>query len=959
MRTLLAALLFTAVSALTVNTDLAGQVKKQPNKKAKGQYDPPAAKKPDDATMKQIAAKTEQLLKAVAALKEKKIPSDVFIEVAIYLKAADSIVRFEEWYHANSGKWALQTLDQGLERAKQAEGGKALWRDAPGKWVVRAYRSRIDGSIQPYAVLLPHDYGKDPKKRWRLDIVLHGRDSSLTEAKFIAMHNGNAPMDRDYIQLEPYGRGNNAYRWAGEEDVFEAWGAFSSRERFGTLSFRPVLRGFSMGGAGTWHIGLHYPGNFCVIGPGAGFTTTHGYIANLPKHLPEYQEKCLHIYDAVDYVENAFNVPIVAYSGEIDAQKKAADNIENLLKNFNEPVKFTHLVAPGLAHQMPKEWQDKAETEYRKHAHPDKDLEFSLSSRIRAITYTPRYGMVEDVVFRQLERQYEKAVIDFQFTQNGASIKTANVAQFEVRLSAGGSPEKPRAYVIDGQPLELTKRVKYFLKSGGKWSATFDPPPSLAKVNGIQGPIDDAFMWRYVVVGPEAEGWHTSVNRHVVAELAQFGKIWDKYFRGVLPITKAEGYYPDKLRRYETRPTGVALFGDPQSNPLIAKVLPKLPITWTKEKLVANGVEYDPKTHVPILIYPNPLTQNRSYVVLNSGHTFKEADLKGTNALLYPRLGDWAVIKPTPTRADPAAYEVVAAGLFDENWQFTGPVAEGAKLEKLWGDGEFTEGPAEGPDGCIYFSDIGNRIMKFDPKTGRTTAFRDPGGRSNGLKFDAMGRLVACEGANTGGGRRISITEKDGTVKTLADKFEGKRFNSPNDLTLDARGRIYFSDPRYVGEEKRELDHESVYRVDPDGTVTRLTTDTTKPNGLVISPDGKTLYVAESNGGAKGKRHLLAYPLKEDGTLGERKVLYDFGAERGIDGMTVTKDGVIVATAGSKENAGVWFFDPSGKKLAVLKTPEDPSNCCFAGADKKTLYVTAGKSLYRVKLTIVGHSLRE
>src|SRR5437763_6957955 len=136
-------------------------------------------------------------------------------------------------------------------------------------------------------------------------------------------------------------------------------------------------------------------------------------------------------------------------------------------------------------------------------------------------------------------------------------------------------------------------------------------------------------------------------------------------------------------------------------------------------------------------------------------------------------------------------------------------VAPGAKLEKLWSEGSFTEGPVEGPDGCIYFSDIGNRIMKFDPKTGKTIAHRDLSGRANGLKFDAQGRLIACEGANTGGGRRISITEKDGTAKTLADKFEGKQFNSPNDLTLDSKGRVYFTDPRYLGSEKRELDHES------------------------------------------------------------------------------------------------------------------------------------------------------
>lgn len=278
-----------------------------------------------------------------------------------------------------------------------------------------------------------------------------------------------------------------------------------------------------------------------------------------------------------------------------------------------------------------------------------------------------------------------------------------------------------------------------------------------------------------------------------------------------------------------------------------------------------------------------------------------------------------------------------------------------AKIEKLWSEGEFTEGPAEGPDGCIYFSDIGNRIMKFDPTTGKTSEFRKPSGRSNGLKFDAMGRLVACEGANTGGGRRISVTEKDGTVKWLADRFGGKRFNSPNDLTLDAKGRIYFSDPRYVGNEKRELDHESVYRVDPDGTVTRLTTDVKKPNGLVISPDGKTLYISDHSGEPSGGRALVAYPLKEDGTLGARKVLFDFGKERDIDGMTVTADGTIVATAGKGDAGGIWFFSPEGKKLGVLKAPEDPNNCCFGGEGKKTLYITAGKSLYRVRMTVAGH----
>ncbi len=664
MRTLLAISLFTAACLCILMPDLSGQQPdpKQPEKKDKdkGKYDPPAAQKPDEATLKQIAEKTEQLRKAIDGLKAKKIADDVLVEVEIYLKGAENIVRFDEWYSKDNGKWALTTLDRGLERAKQAEDGKAVWRDAPGKWVVRAYRSYIDKSIQPYAVLLPHDFGKDPKKKWRLDVVLHGRDSSLTEAKFIATHNGNAPKDRDYVQLEVYGRGNNAYRWAGEKDVFEAFEDFRFSSNEGVDLQRVVLRGFSMGGAGTWHLGLQHPSDFCVMGPGAGFTTTHGYVGGLPKQLPDYQEKCLRIYDAVDYAENAFNIPIVAYSGEKDAQKKAADNIEQLLKDFKEPHKFTHLIAPGLEHQMPKEWQDKAEVEYRQYADKGHD---PSPKRIRFVTYTPRYSRCDWIGVYALEKTYERAIVDATQNEKQITIATSNVRMLRLGLPAG-----KYAALIDGQKVEVSKEddglVEYIEKKGGRWAQIDRHQPVVRlnekpeKLHGLSGPIDDAFMEYFVVVGPKGGGWHD-------AAMKQFAGIWDKYFRGTLPVVPV-----DKFNVEQPPGWNLILFGDSESNPIIAKVLPKLPITWTKEKLVVNGVQYDPKTHVPVLIYPNPLNANMSYVVINSGHTFKEADLKGTNALLYPRLGDWAVIKPTPTKDDPAAYEVVAAGLFDENWQF-------------------------------------------------------------------------------------------------------------------------------------------------------------------------------------------------------------------------------------------------------------------------------------------------
>jgi gluconolactonase len=290
-----------------------------------------------------------------------------------------------------------------------------------------------------------------------------------------------------------------------------------------------------------------------------------------------------------------------------------------------------------------------------------------------------------------------------------------------------------------------------------------------------------------------------------------------------------------------------------------------------------------------------------------------------------------------------------------------------SKLESLWAEGEFTEGPALAPDGSIIFSDIGTTMYRFDPKTGKTAVFRNPSGRSNGLMFNQKGELIACEGANTGGGRRISITigiegAKDGTVKTLSDKFDGKQFNSPNDLAIDAKGNVYFTDPRYVGSDPRDLDYEAVFLVAPDGTTRIATRDIQKPNGILVSPNGKTVFVADNN--PQGNRHLAAFAVNADGTLGDKKVLHDFGGGRGIDGMTLDTEGNIFATAGTGDKAGIYVFSPAGKHLAFIPTPGDPTNCVFGGGDDaSTLYITAANSkeagtkygLFRVKLNAKGH----
>src|SRR5262249_8794056 len=242
-------------------------------------------------------------------------------------------------------------------------------------------------------------------------------------------------------------------------------------------------------------------------------------------------------------------------------------------------------------------------------------------------------------------------------------------------------------------------------------------------------------------------------------------------------------------------------------------------------------------------------------------------------------------------------------------------IAPGASLEKLWSEGSFTEGGALARDGSIGFSDIGDRIMRYDPSTGKVSVCRTPSGRANGLIFDGQGRLIAAEGANSGGGRRVSITERDGTVRTLADRYQGKRFNSPNDVAVDRIGRVYVSDPRYVGGEPRDLDFEAVFRIDPDGQVARLATTAAQPNRVAVRPDGKPLYVADSG---PDRRALLAIDLDEHGSVSRPRVLHDFGEGRGIDGMTVTTDGRIVATAGTGPKGGVYVFTPEGKEAGFI-----------------------------------------
>ena len=268
--------------------------------------------------------------------------------------------------------------------------------------------------------------------------------------------------------------------------------------------------------------------------------------------------------------------------------------------------------------------------------------------------------------------------------------------------------------------------------------------------------------------------------------------------------------------------------------------------------------------------------------------------------------------------------------------------------------GGTTEGPAWDGSGLLFTQIPASLIMRYDPQTRSSTIFRADTNHTNGLMFDPDGVLHACEG----GARRMVRYGSGDSATVLADGFEGSKLNIPNDLAIDLQGRVWFTDPYYEGaagpwsedRANKELDHDSVYRLDPrDGgswSMARVTFDTTRPNGLLFSLDHRTLYVAQSGRLPEEERQLRAYPVKADGTLDAYRVLHDFGPHRGIDGMCLDVEGNIVATAGYRQSGPgpmIYVFSPSGQVLETHPLNVDrPTNCTFGDDDLTTLYVTTG-----------------
>jgi hypothetical protein len=628
--------------------------------------DVPAADRTD------LESGIEKLGKEIEALrtdlKTKPALLDLVPDVQIYHNAVRYALHYNEFFNAREIPVAETLLNQGLERARLLREGKAPWTTATGL-VVRGYVSKIDGSVQPYGLVVPASYQPGSPYQHRLDAWFHGRGETLSELNFI---NGRQQSPGEFTPLHafvlhPYGRYCNANKFAGEVDFFEALAHV--RKHYSIDENRIAVRGFSMGGAACWQFAVHYAGLWAAAAPGAGFSETQDFLKvfqNEPLKPAWYEEKLWHLYDCTDYAANLFNCPTVAYSGELDKQKQAADQMAKALEA--EGIKLVHVIGPKTGHRY--EPQAKEEINRRSDTIMSLGRE-PLPLRVRFTTWTLRYNTMRWVTVDGLEKHWEQARVDAEMSNEDVQVKTENVSALTLSVLPGHYPvEMPRKpkVVLDNQELEappvLSDRswTVHFRKSKQGWAVVASPDDgTLRKRHGLQGPIDDAFMNSFLIVRPTGKPLHEKVGAWATAEMTRAIEHWRRQFRGEARVKNDEAITDADIAAHN-----LVLWGDPSSNKVLAKIAAKLPIRWDAQSVQVGSQNYSADHHVPVLIYPNPLNPQR-YVVVNSGFTYREYDYLN-NARQVPKLPDFAIIDVNTPPSSRAPGGIVTAGFFDESW---------------------------------------------------------------------------------------------------------------------------------------------------------------------------------------------------------------------------------------------------------------------------------------------------
>lgn len=609
---------------------------------------------------------------------------DLASDVEVLLKAVELAIQHREFYTPRDfakADWALGLAEERLEQLAQ---GRAAWRTSRGL-IVGGYRSSVDGSVQPLGLVLPESL--DLSRPVPLYVWLHGRGDRTTDLHFLherATRSGQiAPSGA--IVLYPFGRHCVGYKHAGEIDVLEAVDAIA--RRYPIDRDRVVLIGFSMGGAGAWHLGAHYADRWVAVAPGAGFAETARYQRLTPDRYPPWYEQALWgQYDVPLYVRNLLNTTVIAYSGELDRQIQAARVMEEAFASQGRTL--THLIGPGVEHRYePKTLEEllrRLDAAVAKGRHPDPDTVY-LQTR------TLRYGRQFWVQALGLEQHWKEARIDAVREGDTIRVQTQNVTALALELA-----ERPWNVHLDGQrlsvappaasvatpgaasptatasPVSPPRRWRYFIRRLGQWELANDDPATdgLRKAPGLQGPIDDAFMSRFLVVAPSGRSPNARFQAWVEAELAHFRQRWRALMRGQLPLKHDHEVTEADL----AAGINLVLWGDVHSNQLLARLAGQLPVGYDAQRWSLGGVSYDGDRFAPLLVYPrrDAVGRRLGYFVLNSGLTFREGHDR-TNSLQNPKLPDWAIVDLAQPPDALAPGRIHDADFFDEQWRLKRP----------------------------------------------------------------------------------------------------------------------------------------------------------------------------------------------------------------------------------------------------------------------------------------------
>ncbi|HEV8543249.1 MAG TPA: prolyl oligopeptidase family serine peptidase [Verrucomicrobiae bacterium] len=577
-------------------------------------------------------------------------------DIEIFHRAVRYALSSGEFFKPSEFTSAKAQLGLGSERARELGDLKASWTEATGP-LVRGYRSRIDGSVQPYGLIVPDDWKPRDAKARPLYLWFHGRGDTLTEVSFIAgrLHGKREFAPPNAFELHLYGRYCNASKFAGEVDAFEAMGDVMRHYNIDTNRIAEL--GFSMGGATAWHMGAHYPGSWAVASAGAGFAETAIYANVFDQKKtppPQWEQTLWRWYDATDYAANFANFPMIAYSGGIDPQKQSADIMESALAA--EGLKLERLIGPNTAHKYEPETKKELSKRIDAYIAQGRD---PYPRDIQFVTYALRYNECKWITIDRLGKHWERAEIKAHWGDDGLDVKTTNVTAFTITLPRNRNPNR---VMIDDQRVG-PGAGESFCRLQGKWQRV--PPDfggGMHKVHGLTGPIDDAFMDSFVFVRPTGNPLNAQTGAWAASELDRAVVEWRRVFRGDAPVKSDTEITDDDIAN-----CNLVLWGDPSSNKLLGRFLAKLPLKWTVDELTLQGHTVDASRNMPIVIFPNPLNPKR-YIVLNSSFTFRQGSTT-SNSLQTPKLPDWAIVdlRTAPDVKWPGL--VAHAGFFDENWQ--------------------------------------------------------------------------------------------------------------------------------------------------------------------------------------------------------------------------------------------------------------------------------------------------